>query len=618
VSADGRPGSDQFFALSDRVRVLPVVHGSADYALAVRDRILGAARRFDCIAIPLPATLQSDVEAAVDQLPVISCVLQSGESGGSSYVPIDPAQPVIHAIRIARQERIPVRFIDLELDDYRAEPARYPDPYALKVLSPEKMAAAIMAVSPRPLAESQRDRRVRRMAFELHKLELDFDNVLCIASVLDWIWIREAFLERRPYPEEAARFAPIETLPVAAETLAFFLAEIPWITHLYERQRRELGEDQSLGVDGIKELALEARDRLLAKKRSAARRVSVKTLRIYLQYARNLAVMRRRLRPDLFLLVEAAKQVLGDDYAITLLEVAREYPEQGLTSERSLRCAPDVFEHPEKGTFSAENLLPGDHLEWQAIDLRPEPEEEERKDWSQAWNPYEQCSWPPEDTRIESFNRHVREQAKNLISADLAKVEKFSSSIKDGIDMRETLRNWHQGGIYVRELPPARGSIDTVVFLFDVPADPERYTWRTTWFAEHQEESTLVFFATDYMKGMIGPGIAQARYGGAFFLFPPRPVPDIWQDPRLDDATTLEERLLAGAFMHSRERHVAVVSPTPLKAAWRQLARRYGKKPIHLPLGRFSTATVDRLRSFHVLNGREVRSYASRFIRGTE
>lgn len=117
---------------------------------------------------------------------------------------------------------------------------------------------------------------------------------------------------------------------------------------------------------------------------------------------------------------------------------------------------------------------------------------------------------------------------------------------------------------------------------------------------------------------MLGPGVAQSRYGGAFFLFPPRPIPDIWHDPALDEWNTLEERLLAGAFMHSTERHVCIVSPCPLKASWRRIARKFGKVPLHLPLGRFSNSTVDRLRDFHVLNGQEVRSYAAKFIRDLE
>jgi hypothetical protein len=141
------------------------------------------------------------------------------------------------------------------------------------------------------------------------------------------------------------------------------------------------------------------------------------------------------------------------------------------------------------------------------------------------------------------------------------------------------------------------------------------YTWRTTWFAEHQEESTLSFYATPFSIQMVGPGVGQARYGGTMFLYQPRPIPDIWENPLFNFTTTLEERLLAGACAHSQESHVAVVSPVPLKAAWRNIARRYGRKLVPLPLHRFSGQTVARLRQFHVLNGHEIRSYAARFIR---
>ena len=114
---------------------------------------------------------------------------------------------------------------------------------------------------------------------------------------------------------------------------------------------------------------------------------------------------------------------------------------------------------------------------------------------------------------------------------------------------------------------------------------------------------------------MVGPGVAQAEYGGAMFLFPPRSIPDIWTDPRFDFADTLEERLLAGAFAHSKERHVAVVSARPPSATWRRLARKFGRKIVHLPLKRFNAPLVERLRRFHVLNGKVVRSYAADFIR---
>lgn len=231
------------------------------------------------------------------------------------------------------------------------------------------------------------------------------------------------------------------------------------------------------------------------------------------------------------------------------------------------------------------------------------------------WNPYSQCSWPPEDVAIERFRTHVKDTALAMLGNDLARVEKFTTSLKDGLDIRETLRNWHSGELYVREYPPVRGNLDCVVMLFDSPADPREYPARITWHAEHTDESTLALFATDFMQEIVGPGIAQATYGGAMFLFPPRPIPDVWRDRRFDFADTLEERLVAAACYHSREKHVAILSHAPPGLGWRRLARRYRRKLVHIPLSRFSQSTIQQLRIFHVLNGQQVRSFAAHFIR---
>ncbi len=201
------------------------------------------------------------------------------------------------------------------------------------------------------------------------------------------------------------------------------------------------------------------------------------------------------------------------------------------------------------------------------------------------------------------------------MGADLARSEKFSTSIKDGIDIRETLRHWYDRDIYVKVMPPSVGKLDCCVMLFDVPADPRDYPWQTTWFAEHKEESTLAFFATDFTKELVGPGIAMATYGGAMFLYPPVSIPDIWDDPKLEFAEQLEDRLIAAACLHSRERQIAVLCSRAPGAEWRRIARRFHKKLVHVPLGHFNEAMVQQLRMVHVLNGREVRSYAERFIR---
>src|SRR3954466_16386985 len=103
------------------------------------------------------------------------------------------------------------------------------------------------------------------------------------------------------------------------------------------------------------------------------------------------------------------------------------------------------------------------------------------------------------------------------------------------------------------------------------------------------------------MDNMVGPGIAQSEYGGALFLYPPRPIENIWTDESLDFADTLEERLLAAALTHSRQRHVALVSPRPPGLVVRRMAARLGRKILHLPLARFSGQLIERLRFFHIL-----------------
>jgi hypothetical protein len=549
---------------------------------------------------------------------------------------------VIAAIRTAIGERIPRAYVDLETPKFEAQSGVFPDPYALKRVRPEAYAAALLPAigPPRP---GQHTERIAWMAHRLREIEQGYKHILFVCSVLDWPWIRDEYTRSEPGVEPAIdrelddrepSWCPIETFDVEPATLLFFLGELPFISALYERARRELFVDEHLSVDGIKELLLEARERFRVKQPRSAERITPQLLATYVRYVRNLCLIERRLTPDLYTLTIAAKQVAGDDFALAVAETARIYrpvddsddsefafdEEERSASDWQadggfLRMGVDQAEIPTWGVMSMVNRLPGQSVSWRKLELRPRPPEPDRARWKQRWDPYGMCSWPPEDDRIESFHRHVRDAARAVLGADLARSEKFTASVRDGIDLRETLRNWHTGDLYVKVIPPDRGSIDAVVFLFETPAEAEQFPHRATWYAEHSEESTLAFYATNPLEDFVGPGIARSRYGGALFLFPPRGIPDIWTDPRLSFARTLEERLLAGACRHAGERHVAVVSPRQPPASWRRIARRYGRKLVHLPLKRFGGQMIERMRTFHILNGKHVRSYAAQFIR---
>ena len=537
-------------------------------------------------------------------------------------------QAVIMGIRVAISEDIPRAYIDREVLSYESSAFLTADPYALKNVSLAAYGAAMLPSIPPPIPNTQRCQRIAWMAFRLHELELYYESILCICSLEDWPWIRTAFQNRAPYDTPDKLVERPEQFPVHSDSLYFVLGELPFVTELYETRRKEAKDDTHLSIDGIKELLLETRTQWQSTWQDNSTQesnwVTPQLLQMYLQYVRNLSLLNRRLTPDLYTLVLAAKQLAGDEFALTLLATAKRYTLQEKEalpwSQPTIAVGLGEIQFPDGTIAKAKNRLAGQLLEWKSLSLRPSPPKRKKRNWAFQWNPFGQCSWPPEDNKIESFSAHVRHQAKSLLGAELAKAEKFSTSLRDGIDLRETLRHSIASRsrnleIYVKDIPPSRGTLEVIVFIFETPVNVEKFSWQATWYAEHQEESTLCFFATPFLDNMIGPGIGQSQYGGTMFLFPPRPISDIWTDPQLHFTRTLEERLIAGACLHSQEAHVALVSPIPPRARWRQLARRYGRKLIPIPLSRFSGQTVNRLRQFHVLNGHDIRSYAAQFIR---
>jgi hypothetical protein len=621
---------DSALRLGSRLTLLPIIHGSGDFALEVRRVLLD--NEFDALAVPLPPSFHDAVLDGIDRLPTPTIAVQRGypslysewtpdsddtaDSGDptATYVPIDPCQGVIMALRLAVGEHKAIEFIDMESHEFDAPGSFFPDPYALKHVPIERFAAAVLPHIERPPMGLE-TQRVQWMARRLRQLEQRYESIIAVISIVDWPWIREAYLDHPPSDLEEPRTMDADLFQVDANSLLFMMGELPCITGLYERARAELEDDENLTIDGVKELLLVAREAYRDDLGKRARRVTTHLLRTCLKYIRNLSLIEKRLSPDLFTIVMAAKQVVGDQFAMHVMETAKDYPFKPDDHLGSIQMGIAQGRMPDGDIVYLMNRLPGANVEWRTMELNRRPRNMDRDRWEIQWNPHSQCSYPPEDQLIERFRAHVFDRAKEIAGLELAKTEKFTTSIKDGIDIRETLRHWYDGDIYVKEVPPTRGAMDCVVMLFDTPVDPREYPWRTTWYAEHGEESTMAFFATDFRTNMVGPGIGLAIYGGALFLFPPLVIPDIWSDPRLDFTETLEERMLAAACLHSRSRQIALLSSLPPGAGWRKLAKRFKKRWVHLPLSQFSDATMQQLRHVHVLNGKEVRSFAAHFIR---
>ena len=197
-----------FLKISPRISVLPLIHGSGDFAIEVRRVML--TNQFDCLAVPLPASFQSNVERAISFLPSITAVLQEEPPITSSapweeadeeeddesqrifsYVPIDPCQGVVAALRIAMMERIDRHFIDLETQRFESLSASLPDPYALKKVPLAKFSAAVLPAL-KKLPEGQPLDRCKVMAHRLRELEKKYKSILLVCSLSDWPWIHDA------------------------------------------------------------------------------------------------------------------------------------------------------------------------------------------------------------------------------------------------------------------------------------------------------------------------------------------------------------------------------------------------------------------------------------------
>ncbi|MCH7735419.1 MAG: hypothetical protein IH961_09435, partial [Chloroflexi bacterium] len=375
---------------------------------------------FDCLAVPLPPSFQQPVERAIEFLPGVTAVVQpelhsdsasswaadtddddEGEewkaAGGAdrecSYVPIDPCQGVIAALRIAVQEHIPRVFVDLETDRYEPTAAVLPDPYAVKSVAADRFAAAVLPTLPRPPAGQPYD-RITTMAARLRELEQRHRSILFVCSLLDWPWIREAYQEN---VQPSARGEEVEEPQIFTpdpQTLVFLLGELPFITGLYERARAELDNDENLSIDGIKELMLAARQHYENEFDRRARRVTPKLLSVYFQYVRNLSLIERRMTPDLYTLITAAQQIMGDQFALHVAETARDYPDTGMLPFPQLTMGIDEARFPNGDVASMVSRLPGHPVTWRNCELNPRPPKPKQREWQMRWDPHRQCSWP--------------------------------------------------------------------------------------------------------------------------------------------------------------------------------------------------------------------------------
>ncbi|MBI5155183.1 hypothetical protein HZA57_08095, partial [Candidatus Poribacteria bacterium] len=437
-----------------------------------------------------------------------------------------------------------------------------------------------------------------------------------------------AFARLLADPESAARFEDLDEdppeariLPLAPIHLPHVTGEIPYLTHLYELFRSDSSSDEPFDILGGLTAILQAASRQYTEE--FEEEVNLTEWRAILQFGRNLALERGWLRPRLYELVMAAKCCVDDDFGAVTLELATRYPPNeedapDSVPDLSMHRGLDLYADLGDGLRVAEPAYARPDLttvEFHFKRRRPSPLEKLK--WQQEF--FERfgdsiCSWPPEDERIETFFGHLRKRALQSISADHTTVEEFSTSMLDGLDFRETMRNWHRGRLYVRRerLPP--GNVGPVVLVWrDFPLGTPGL-WRSTLYAENQNESDIAIYCSPLGKEMVGPLISRTEYHGVLSVFPAMGIPDVWTVPQLYSWGTCGRLLLASAILLSQERYVAWVAANPPDPDLKNFARRNKVHIIYLPLAGFSRKTLKRLRQVHILGSRRARDWAGDYI----
>jgi hypothetical protein len=341
-------------------------------------------------------------------------------------------------------------------------------------------------------------------------------------------------------------------------------------------------------------------------------------LRTLLQFIRSWCRIRGMLLPRRWWdWTVAARGVADDNYAYDVWDLASFYPwidESGRyptldleTFETMLRRMPLQRRWPR---FRERFMKPP---------VRPRKQGESGDDWASKFDSGTICSYPPEDILIEDYGRYLKKKGLLVLSEERTRTEPFSTSLLDGIDVRETIRNWPRaregaGRIYVREMQRIKGGAGSVVVIFDDDPGDERYPWKMTWHGEHAQESDMAFYATPIYAKLVGPGIARCEYGGMMLTYPPRRVMDVWTDPFYAEAQSKAEVLLMAGLEYSVEKHVIYVAASPPRSFFRTLANRVGRKIVFLPIGQLSPVTIKKLRVFHVLSGHDVRRIAKDYV----
>ncbi len=551
------------------------------------------------VAVELPGALEDVYLQALARMPEMSVIVypDADDDERAIYVPVEPCDPFTEAIRTGVDTSATIVFMEPDVQDRPHLPDTYPDTYSIRRIGLDKYIEAYRLWPVRRTDEI--DAHAAAMAWKLQGAD-PLASVMVVISLNLLDPLLDA-MERPQDPPSYRRhaFAPRLINP-HPDCLAEIAVEYPFLQERYERFREAM-EDEALIDRPHAQLAL-FREAEKEYEANTGDKIAYWQRRLLARYTRNLAQVNGDLTAGVFDLTVAARSIVDDNYAWETWQMANRYPAQRDSSE----MLETVNLSGEEIWLNTRRLrlrrrLPRMKQKLLPRGLKKRKKEKTAGEWARQTRGDAICSYPPEDIVIEDYGRFLKQKAKSMVSEERMRVEPFTTSVLDGIDIRETIRNWHRGRIYVRQLDRIAGEVGAVVVIFDEDRE-DRYQYLTTWLGEHQNESDMAFYSTFPFDHIVGPGIGRAEYGGLLMTLPPRRMYDVWSDPDYEFALNKPERLLMAALDYSVERHVVYVGPKPPRSIFRSIAAHLGRNIMYIPLGALSPTKLKKLRVVHVLD----------------
>jgi hypothetical protein len=590
------------------ITYFPVIPGRLEFAMEVRNAILREQPKI--VAVELPGALEDTYLQALARLPEMSVILypdpQDDERG--IYVPVEPSDPFTEAVRTALEIDAEVIFVEPDLGDRPHLPDTYPDPYSIRYIGLNKYIEAY-----RVYPQSRSDEIAAHASGMAWKLQ-GADPLASVFAVVS-LNLLDPLLDAMEVPQDPPKRAKppeIRLLNPHPDCLAEITIEYPYLQNRYETYRISMETIELVDRPKVQFDLLREAEKEYSK--NTGDKVEYWQRRMMARFTRNLASINGDLVAGVFDLTVAARSVVDDNYAYEVWQTANRYPAQKPTSDllETVNLSSDEIWYNTK-KLRLRRRLPRAKQRLMPKGLKQRKKEKTEGEWARQTDGTAICSYPPEDLMIEDYGRFLKKKAKSMLSEERSRTEPFSTSILDGIDLRETIRNWHEAKIYVRQLDRIAGEVGATVVIFDEDPD-DRYQYLTTWLGEHQNESDMAFYSTHPFQHLVGPGIGRAEYGGFLMALPPRRMLDVWSDPDYDFAQSKSERLLMAALDYSKQRFVVYVAAKPPRSIFRSIAGHLNRRIIYIPIGALNPARLKKLRVVHVLDSYERRDEAKDYI----